>query len=120
MWNNAHWRYLEYIFQALGAKSDLLMLGYPVTDELQHQSLALITPTDIDGDPQIHILMMPPTIMSRTDGSRSGKNTFVQPMKPPIRHWPWRVGLWGRRQRYLPHPIMALPPSGMPSMRLRY
>jgi hypothetical protein len=36
MWNNAHWRYLEYIFQALGAKSDLLMLGYPVTDELQH------------------------------------------------------------------------------------
>lgn len=46
MWNNAHWRYLEYIFQALGVKSDLAMLGYPVTDEFQHQSLALITPTD--------------------------------------------------------------------------
>jgi hypothetical protein len=48
---NAHWRYLEYLFQALGVKPDLLMLGYPVTDELQHQFLALITSTDIDGDP---------------------------------------------------------------------
>ena len=51
MWRDAHWAYLEYIVEELGVEPDLLMLGNPVTDEFQHQLLALVTPTDIDGDP---------------------------------------------------------------------
>jgi 2',3'-cyclic-nucleotide 2'-phosphodiesterase (5'-nucleotidase family) len=51
MWRDAHWAYLEYIIDELGVDPDLLMLGNPVTDEFQHQFLALVTPTDIDGDP---------------------------------------------------------------------
>jgi len=51
MWKDAHFAYLDYIFNTLGVEPDLLMLGNPVTDEFQHQFLALVTPTDIDGDP---------------------------------------------------------------------
>src|SRR5512139_3783396 len=31
--------------------TDMLFLGTPITDEFQHQFMALVTPTDIDGDP---------------------------------------------------------------------
>ncbi|HLF25994.1 MAG TPA: 5'-nucleotidase C-terminal domain-containing protein [Anaerolineae bacterium] len=63
MWKDAHWAYLRYIIRSgpvqtiggsingLGVKPDLLFLGNPVTDEFQHQFLALITRTDMDGDP---------------------------------------------------------------------
>ena len=51
MWKNAHWAYLRYIIRDLGVRPDLLLVGNPVTDEFQHQFLALVTPTDIDGDP---------------------------------------------------------------------
>jgi 2',3'-cyclic-nucleotide 2'-phosphodiesterase (5'-nucleotidase family)/predicted AlkP superfamily phosphohydrolase/phosphomutase len=51
MWKDAHFAYLEYIFDTLGVNPDLLMLGNPVTDEFQHQFMALVTPTDIDGNP---------------------------------------------------------------------
>jgi 2',3'-cyclic-nucleotide 2'-phosphodiesterase (5'-nucleotidase family)/predicted AlkP superfamily phosphohydrolase/phosphomutase len=51
MWKDAHWAYLRYIFETLGVKPDLLLLGTPVTDEFQHQFMGLVTPTDIDGDP---------------------------------------------------------------------
>ncbi|MBA3765087.1 MAG: 5'-nucleotidase C-terminal domain-containing protein, partial [Actinobacteria bacterium] len=51
MWNDAHYAYLRYIFGELGVRADLLMLGTPVTDEFQHQFLGLVTPTDMDGDP---------------------------------------------------------------------
>jgi 2',3'-cyclic-nucleotide 2'-phosphodiesterase (5'-nucleotidase family)/predicted AlkP superfamily phosphohydrolase/phosphomutase len=64
MWKDAHWAYLQYIvgtapvptvdggtLPGLGVEPDLLMVGNPVTDEFSHQFLALITPTDIDGDP---------------------------------------------------------------------
>jgi 2',3'-cyclic-nucleotide 2'-phosphodiesterase (5'-nucleotidase family) len=51
MWKDAHWAYLRYIFDTLGVNPDLLMLGNPVTDEFQHQFMALVTPTDIDGNP---------------------------------------------------------------------
>jgi 2',3'-cyclic-nucleotide 2'-phosphodiesterase (5'-nucleotidase family)/predicted AlkP superfamily phosphohydrolase/phosphomutase len=51
MWKDAHWAYLNYIVGELGVKPHLLMLGNPVTDEFQHQFLALVTPTDMDGDP---------------------------------------------------------------------
>jgi 2',3'-cyclic-nucleotide 2'-phosphodiesterase (5'-nucleotidase family)/predicted AlkP superfamily phosphohydrolase/phosphomutase len=50
-WKDAHWGYLDFIFNTVGLEPNLLMLGSPVTDEFQHQFLALITPTDMDGDP---------------------------------------------------------------------
>ena len=51
MWKDAHFAYLEYIFDTLGVNPDLLMLGNPVTDEFSHQFMALVSPTDIDGNP---------------------------------------------------------------------
>ncbi|HXG40172.1 MAG TPA: 5'-nucleotidase C-terminal domain-containing protein [Candidatus Limnocylindrales bacterium] len=63
-WADAHWAYLRYILgtapvptvgggtiAGLDVQPDLLLVGNPVTDEFQHQFLALVTPTDIDGDP---------------------------------------------------------------------
>ncbi|MGQ0604403.1 MAG: alkaline phosphatase family protein [Anaerolineales bacterium] len=50
-WKDAHFAYLEYIFNDLNVHPDLLMLGNPVTDEFKHQFLALLVPTDMDGDP---------------------------------------------------------------------
>lgn len=51
MWKEAHFAYLDYIFNTLGVRANLLMLGNPVTDEFSHQFMALVTPTDIDGQP---------------------------------------------------------------------
>ena len=55
MWKDAHWAYLEYILApapaGLGVKPDLLLVGSPTTDEFQHQFTALVTKTDIDGNP---------------------------------------------------------------------
>ncbi|MGH3134953.1 MAG: alkaline phosphatase family protein [Gaiellaceae bacterium] len=50
-WKDAHFAYLAYILGDLGVDPDLLMLGNPVTDEFSHQFMGLITPTDIDGNP---------------------------------------------------------------------
>ncbi|MGH2591553.1 MAG: 5'-nucleotidase C-terminal domain-containing protein [Actinomycetota bacterium] len=51
MWKDAHFAYLDHIFNTLGVEADLLMLGTPVTDEFSHQFMGLVTETDIDGDP---------------------------------------------------------------------
>ena len=64
MWRDAHHRYLEYILGSgpvptvgggaitgLGVQPDLLLLGHPVTDEFSHQFMGLVTPTDMDGNP---------------------------------------------------------------------
>jgi 2',3'-cyclic-nucleotide 2'-phosphodiesterase (5'-nucleotidase family)/predicted AlkP superfamily phosphohydrolase/phosphomutase len=55
MWKDAHWEYLRYILgpapAGLGVKPDLLLVGNPVTDEFSHQFMGLVTPTDIDGNP---------------------------------------------------------------------
>jgi 2',3'-cyclic-nucleotide 2'-phosphodiesterase (5'-nucleotidase family) len=50
-WKDAHFAYLRYIFDTLGYRPDLLLLGSPTTDEFQHQFMALVTRKDIDGDP---------------------------------------------------------------------
>ncbi len=50
-WKDAHWAYLDYIFNTLDVHPDLLMLGMPTTDEFSHQFMGLVTPTDMDGDP---------------------------------------------------------------------
>jgi 2',3'-cyclic-nucleotide 2'-phosphodiesterase (5'-nucleotidase family) len=51
MWKDAHWAYLEYIVEGLGVNPDLMLVGTPVTDEFQHQFMGLVTPTDMDGNP---------------------------------------------------------------------
>jgi 2',3'-cyclic-nucleotide 2'-phosphodiesterase (5'-nucleotidase family)/predicted AlkP superfamily phosphohydrolase/phosphomutase len=51
MWKDAHWAYMEYIVEDLDVQPDLMLVGTPVTDEFQHQFLALVTPTDMDGNP---------------------------------------------------------------------
>src|SRR5262245_7501259 len=50
-WADAHHAYLHYIFDTLGLRPDLLLLGTPTTDEFQHQFMGLVTPRDIDNDP---------------------------------------------------------------------
>jgi 2',3'-cyclic-nucleotide 2'-phosphodiesterase (5'-nucleotidase family)/predicted AlkP superfamily phosphohydrolase/phosphomutase len=41
---------MEYILGTLQPNTDLAMVGYPVTDEFSHQFMALVTPTDPDGE----------------------------------------------------------------------
>ncbi len=48
-WETGHHPLIEYIVEKY--EPDLLMLGYPVTDEFQHQFLGLISPTLPGGDP---------------------------------------------------------------------
>jgi 2',3'-cyclic-nucleotide 2'-phosphodiesterase (5'-nucleotidase family) len=48
-WETGHHPLIEYI--VTNYQPDLLMLGYPVTDEFQHQFLGLISPTLPNGDP---------------------------------------------------------------------
>ncbi|HBY93805.1 MAG TPA: hypothetical protein DEP84_07510, partial [Chloroflexi bacterium] len=42
---------LDYILGTLQPDTDIAFVGYPVTDEFSHQFMALVTPTDIDGNP---------------------------------------------------------------------
>ena len=51
MWADFHFPALEYILEVVQPDTDLLLLGSPITDEFSHQFMGLVTPTDIDGDP---------------------------------------------------------------------
>jgi len=51
MWADFHWPALNYILTVVQPNTDLLLLGTPVTDEFSHQFMGLVTPTDMDGDP---------------------------------------------------------------------
>lgn len=42
---------LNYILGTLQPDTDVAFVGYPFTDEVSHQFMALVTPTDIDGNP---------------------------------------------------------------------
>ena len=42
---------LNFILGTLQPDTDIAFVGYPVTDEFSHQFMALVTPTDIDGNP---------------------------------------------------------------------
>ena len=42
---------IDYILGTLQTDTDLAMVGYPFTDEVSHQFMGLVTPTDIDGSP---------------------------------------------------------------------
>ncbi len=41
---------LSYILGTLQPDTDIALVGYPFTDEVSHQFMALVTPTDIDGN----------------------------------------------------------------------
>ena len=54
MWKDAHWAYLQYILgpaRPASASSPTYSRGSPTTDEFSHQFTGLVTPTDIDGNP---------------------------------------------------------------------
>jgi 2',3'-cyclic-nucleotide 2'-phosphodiesterase (5'-nucleotidase family) len=42
---------LQFILETLQPNTDLALVGFPVTDEFSHQFMGLVTPTDMDGDP---------------------------------------------------------------------
>jgi len=42
---------LDYILGTLQPDTQLALVGYPVTDEFSHQFMGLVTPTDLDGNP---------------------------------------------------------------------
>jgi hypothetical protein len=42
---------INFILGTLQPDTDLAMVGYPFTDEVSHQFLGLVSPTDADGDP---------------------------------------------------------------------
>ncbi len=42
--------YVNYILGTLQPDTDVAFVGYPVTDEFSHQFMALVTPTDMDGN----------------------------------------------------------------------
>ena len=48
-WETGHHPLISYILKKY--QPDLLMLGYPVTDEFQHQFMSLVTPMMPDGSP---------------------------------------------------------------------
>lgn len=48
-WETGHHPLIKYILKKY--KPDLVLAGYPITDEFQHQFLGLITPTLPNGDP---------------------------------------------------------------------
>ncbi len=50
-WKDFHHPALEYIVETVQPDTDLLLVGGPVTDEFSHQFMGLVTPTDMDGDP---------------------------------------------------------------------
>jgi 2',3'-cyclic-nucleotide 2'-phosphodiesterase (5'-nucleotidase family) len=41
----------NYVLGTLQPNTDLALVGYPVTDEFSHQFMALVTPTDMEGNP---------------------------------------------------------------------
>ena len=50
---------LNYVLGTLQPDTDLAMVGYPVTDEFSHQFMGLVTPTDMDGNPNPCYDVMP-------------------------------------------------------------
>jgi Type I phosphodiesterase / nucleotide pyrophosphatase len=51
LYRESHVPMLRYILGTLGVKPDLLLLGWPVTDEFSHQFLGLVVPESPQGGP---------------------------------------------------------------------
>jgi hypothetical protein len=79
---------LSYILRTLQPNTDLALVGYPVTDEFSHQFMGLITPTDIDGNPNPYYDDL------EGNGTPDGRiaireATSGAPTTRPTRSWRW-------------------------------
>ena len=98
MWKDAHWAYLHYIFETLGVPADLLLLGTPTTDEFSHQFMGLVTPTDIDGNPNPFYDDV--TNDDVPDGRVDEREGFIRTAtRRPTRRSPWGASSWARTTR---------------------
>src|SRR5829696_4881985 len=69
---------VRFVLGELQPETDLAMVGYPATDELSHQFLGLITPTDLDGRPNPFFDIVDGQGRATT-GSGSGPATSAAP-----------------------------------------
>ena len=76
---------INYILGTLQPDTDLAMVGYPFTDEVSHQFMGLVTPTDPDGartrattSPRSSTTSSAPGA-ARPTGSRSARATSAAP-----------------------------------------
>ena len=83
---------INYILGTLQPDTDLAMVGYPFTDEVSHQFMGLVTPTDADGEPEP--VLRRDAEVQRHDvhgprngriASRSARATSAAPTRTPTR-----------------------------------
>ena len=67
-WEKSHHPLLEYMIETY--QPDLALVGYPVTDEFQHQFLGLVSPTVPDGSPT-----RPTTTCCSTEPGQAGRDS---------------------------------------------
>ena len=83
-WEKAYHPLIEYIMQKY--QPDVVLGGYPVTDEFQHQFMALVTPTLPDGSPNpayddVQVNGTPDGLVTKREGYLS------RLMPAPIKLW---------------------------------
>ena len=84
---------INYILGELQPNTDLAMVGYPFTDEVQHQFMALVSPTDADGEPTRATTSFRSSTTSSAPGLeppiawKSARNTSAAPTSTPTRNW---------------------------------
>ena len=89
---------INYILGTLQRNTDLAMVGYPFTDEVSHQFMGLVTPTDADGDPNPCYDAAPKfsdvEVQRRAEGEPRRDPRGVHPQRVP-----------GRRREARHHPL---------------
>ena len=86
-WETGHQPMLKYILKTY--QPDLAMVGYPTTDEFQHQFLGLVTPTLPNGAPNP---AYDDVQVNGTPDGRVAQRRGVHPARPtraPTRRWRW-------------------------------
>ena len=82
---------INYILGTLQPDTDLAMVGYPFTDEVSHQFMGLVSPTDTDGAPNPCFDVTPKfddvqcTGRGTAVASRSARATSAAPTRTPTR-----------------------------------
>ncbi len=85
-WETGHHPLIKYILKKY--KPDLAMVGYPVTDEFQHQFLGLVTPTLPNGAPNPAYDDV--QVNGTPDGRVAERTAFSSaPTGARMRRWPW-------------------------------
>ena len=64
---------IDYILDTLQPDTDLAMVGYPFTDEVSHQFMALVSPTEPDGEPEPVLRRHPEVRRRPVHGPRHGR-----------------------------------------------